>query len=62
MKAKVKTTIQVVLEDLEFNDVCEAVQIQYGSVSIANLEKHFKRSIGVQTVTIERLAKENIGK
>lgn len=60
MKPKVKTTIQVVLEDLEFNDVCEEVQVKYGSVSIANLEKHIKRSIGVQNVTLERIAKEKI--
>jgi hypothetical protein len=61
MKSKVKTTIQIVLEDLEFNDVCDDVQTQYGSVSIANLEKHFKRRIGVQSVTLEKIAKEKIG-
>ncbi|MBE8363477.1 hypothetical protein [Leptospira borgpetersenii] len=61
MQTTFKAQIKIQLEDLEFNDISDAVQENFGVVNINTMTQYIKRRLGVSQATIEKLKEDRRG-
>ncbi|TGK23448.1 hypothetical protein [Leptospira stimsonii] len=61
MQTTFKAQIKIQLEDLEFNDISDAVQENFGVVNINTITQYIKRRLGVSQATIEKLKEDRRG-
>ncbi|WP_229267280.1 hypothetical protein [Leptospira sp. mild_001] len=61
MQTTFKAQLKLQFEDLEFNDFSDAVQEEYGVVSINTMTQFTKKRLGVSQATIEKLKEDRRG-
>ncbi|ULH29029.1 hypothetical protein FH581_017205 (plasmid) [Leptospira weilii] len=61
MQTTFKAQIKIQLEDLEFNDISDGVQENFGVVNINTITQYIKRRLGVSQATIEKLKEDRRG-